>query len=83
MSQLFIGALGPQAGSNTTDLLNGVIVHVTENGVGTDTVFEVNDKGRIMYFKNILSTVNLEGWAMVPQIYEAEDATISNAVSLT
>ncbi len=29
--------------------------------------------------KNMRSTVSLKGWMMVPQIYEAENAIISNA----
>ena len=81
MSQLFIGALGPEAGSDSTNLNNGVIVHAAGIIGSTDTVFEVQDKGRTLYLKNLRSTVSLEGWAeMAPQIYEAEAATINNAV---
>jgi hypothetical protein len=82
MSQLFIGALGPEAGSNSTNLNNGVIVHAAGIVGSPGTVFEVQDKGRTLYLKNLRSTVSLEGWAeMTPQIYEAEAATINNAVS--
>lgn len=78
MSQLFMGALGPPEGSNSTILGNGVTVHVT-GAVDGSTVFEVEDKGRTLYFKNLLSTVGLEGWTMPPVIYEAEESTINNA----
>ena len=81
MSQLFIGALSPHDGSVATNLENGVTVHTVGGVVDEVTVFEVRDKGRTMYLKNILSTVSLQGWEMTPRIYEAEDATINNAVS--
>jgi hypothetical protein len=79
MSKLFIGALGPQAGSVPTSLGIGLTAHIAGGIIDGDTVFEVQDKGRTMYLKNTLSTVNLEGWTIVPRIYEAEAATISNA----
>jgi hypothetical protein len=79
MSKLFIGALGPQADSVPTNLGIGFTAHIAGSIIDGDTVFEVQDKGRTIYLKNTLSTVSLEGWTMVPQIYEAEAATISNA----
>jgi len=79
MSQLFIGAQGPQDDSTRTDIDDNVAVHRVGGNVDRSTVFEIRDKGRTMYLKNMLSTVNLEGWSMTPQIYEAEEATISNA----
>ena len=81
MSHLFMGALGPQDGSTAIDLENGVIVHEMVGNIDSNTVFEVQDKGRTLYLRNALSTVGLEGWTMPPQVYEAEDATINNAVS--
>jgi hypothetical protein len=80
LSQLFIGAVGPQAGSVPTNLANGLTVHVAGGIIDRETVFEVQDKGRTLFLKNTRSTVTLEGWTMTPQIYEAEDATINNAV---
>mmetsp|Transcript_30659 Transcript_30659/g.64787 ORF Transcript_30659/g.64787 Transcript_30659/m.64787 type:complete len:1099 (+) Transcript_30659:67-3363(+) len=79
MSQLSMGAPGPQDGSVPTNISNGLTVHMVGGNVDSNTVFEVQDKGRTLYLKNVLSTVSLEGWAMPPQIYEAEDAIISNA----
>ena len=81
MSQLFMGALGPQDGSTATTVGDGLTAHILGGNVGGNTVFEVQDKGRTLYLKNMISTVDLEGWTMSPQIHEAEDATISNAVS--
>jgi hypothetical protein len=79
MSKLFIGALGPQAGSVQASLSIGLTTHIARDIIDSNTVFEVQDKGRTMYLKNTLLTVSLKGWTMVPQIYEAEAATISNA----
>ncbi len=79
MSQLFIGALGPPADSVPTSLSFGLSVHIVGGNIDADTVFEVQDKGRTLYLKNTRSTVSLVGWTMTPQIYEAENATISNA----
>ena len=80
MSKLFIGALGPRAGSVPTSLDIGLIAHIVGGTIDDrETIFEVHDKGRTIYLKNMRSTVSLEGWSMVQQIYEAEDATISNA----
>ena len=80
MAQLFIGALGPQAGSTAISLLDsGLTIHRVGNVTDHNTVFEVQDRGRMMYLKNMRSTVSLEGWTMAPQIYEAENANISNA----
>ena len=75
MSQLFIGSIGPQAGMNATNIAEGLTVHTVGGVVDEFTVFEVRDKGRTMYLKNILSTVSLVGWEMTPQIYEAEAAS--------
>ena len=88
MSQLFLGALGPDSGSTPTTG-NGFIAHIVNGNVDASTVFEVQDKGRTFYLKNIVSEVNLFGWEgqVVPKIYEAEDAavrrnaTISNTTS--
>lgn len=77
MSQLSVGAFGPLVGG--TDLGNGVKVHEAGIVGNMDTVFEVQDKGRTIYLKNMISTVSLEGWEMVPQIYEAENALLVNA----
>ncbi len=76
MSKLFIGALGPQAGSVQTSLGIGLTSHIAGDIIDGDTVFEVQDKGQTLYLKNMLLTVSLKGWTMVPQIYEAEAATI-------
>lgn len=81
MSQLFIGALGPSDSSTATVVGDGLTVHTIGGNVDSATVFEVQDKGRTFWLKNVLSTVGLEGWTMSPQIHEAEDATISNLVS--
>ena len=80
-NNLFLGALGPEDGSKATVIEDGLVVHLVGDNVDRNTVFEVQDKGRTMYFKNTMSTVKLEGVTMIPQIYEAEDATVSNAVS--
>ena len=80
-SSLFIGASGPQESSDATVIDDGLTAHVVGGTVDASTVFEVQDKGRTLFFKNILSTVSLEGWtAMPPTIYEAEDATLSNVL---
>ena len=81
MSQLFIGALSPQNGSTTITIGDGLTAYILVCHVGGNTVFEVKEKGRTLYLKNILSTVGLEGWTMSPQTHEAEDATIYAAVS--
>lgn len=82
MSQLFIGALGPPDGSNATNITEDIRAHTVGDVVDEFTVFEVRDKGKTIYLKNIISMVSLQGWEMTPQIYEAEDATVFNAVSL-
>ena len=74
MSQLFMGALGPQDGGTAITVGDGLTAHILGCNVGGNTVFKVQDKGRTLYLKNILSTVGLEGWTMSPQIHEAEDA---------
>ena len=80
MSQLFIGALGPPADSVPTSLSFELSVHIVGGNIDGDTIFEVRDKGRTLYLKNTRSTVSLKGWTVAPQIYEAEDAIISNAI---
>jgi hypothetical protein len=80
MLQLFIGALGPQAGSEPTSLGTELKAHIVGGIINEMTIFEVHDKGRTIYLKNTRSTVSLEGWTVVPQVYEAEDAIISNAI---
>lgn len=80
-SQLFIGALGPAQGSAPTSITPDLTVHMVGGVVDDATVFQVNDKGRTFYLKNVLSTVSLEGWEMVPTVYEAESAARGNAVS--
>ena len=82
MSQLFIDSSAPQAGRNTTNLGEGVWAHLVGSTVDADTIFEVHDKNRTLYLKNMLSTVELGGWEHIPpQIYEAEDAIQNNTVS--
>lgn len=81
MSNLSIGALGPQDNSQVSDLGSGMKVHRIGGKTDENTVFEVQDKGRTLFLKNVRSTVKIEGWTMTPQIYEAEAAMFSNAVS--
>ena len=78
LSTLFVGSLGPKAGSTANDLGNGVIAYVVGNVVDSDTVFQVEYRGRSTYLKNVVSTVSLEGWTLTPEIYEAEDAALMN-----
>lgn len=80
MSQLFIGALGPPANSVPENLGVGLVAHKVGGIVDGTTVFQVEDKSRTMYVKNLVSTVNLQGWAAVPEIYEAEGASLLNNV---
>lgn len=75
MNQLFIGALGPEAGSIPTNGA-GFIAHVVNGSVDASTVFEVMDKGRTFFLKNILSEVHLSGWEFLSEIHEAEDAAV-------
>ena len=79
-SDLFIGASGPQEGS-VPSTGNGFIAHLVGGVIDEKTVFEVEDKGRTLFLKNVRSTVNLEGWKMNPRIVEAENAIIFNSVS--
>ena len=81
MSQLFMGVLSSQDGSTSVTVGDGLTAHILGCNVGCSTVFKVQDKGRTLYLKNILSTDGIEGWTMSPQTHEAEDAIISNAVS--
>lgn len=75
MNQLFIGALGPEAGSIPTNGA-GFTAHVVNGIVDASTVFEVMDKGRTFFLKNILSEVHLSGWEFLPVTIEAEDADV-------
>jgi hypothetical protein len=75
MNQLFIGALGPEAGSIPTNGA-GFIAHVVDGIVDASTVFEVMDKGRTFFLKNIRSEVHLSGWEFLPVTLEAEDAAV-------
>ena len=81
MFQLFMGALVPQDGNTAITVGDGLTAHILGCHVGGNSLFQVQDKGRTSYLKNILSTVGLEGWTMSPQTHEAEDATISDAVN--
>ena len=93
LSQLFIGAPSIPTGSTpeskfkcvNTDCLVEYIAHNTVVGtVDVDTVFEVQDfAGRTFLLKNVASSVGLDGWQMLPQIYEAEDATSSINTTVT
>lgn len=82
LSNVFIGSIGPADGS--TNLIgDGFTAHVVGGSIDESTVFEVQDKGRTLFFKNIRSTVSLQGWqTLPPQTNEAESATLFNAVSI-
>jgi hypothetical protein len=81
LDNLFIGATGPQEGS-TSFTGDGFKYHTVGGGIDSSMVFEVETKGKTMILKNIKSTVHLKGWSgKTPEIYEAESATIYNAVS--
>ena len=75
MSELFIGATGPEAGSLPA-VGNGFTAFVVNGQIDASTVFEVQDKGRTFFLKNIVSEVHLHGWEAVPMIIEAEDAVV-------
>ncbi len=81
MSQLFLGAIGPDATSVPISGA-GFIAHVVDGLIDASTVFEVEDKGRTFYLKNIVSEVHLNGWEAVPIILEAEDATVFQNVTI-
>ena len=76
MAQLFLGAIGPEAMHNSTVLQDGLIVHAVDGLIDASTVFEVQDKGRTFFLKNVVSEVHLRGWEAVPTILEAEDAAV-------
>lgn len=79
MANLFLGALGTPKGSNSTDLGNGVIVHVVGDNVDENTVFEIEDiRGKTKFLKNLKSTVTLQGWTLPPEVFEAESASLNN-----
>ena len=80
LSRLFVGTSGPEAGSAQN---NGdeFIAHIVGGVLDENTVFEVEDKGRKFFLKNLRSTVNLEGWEKTPEILEAESATMVGVVS--
>lgn len=75
MNQLFIGALGPESGSLPSNGA-GFVAHVVNGTVDVSTVFEVMDKGRTFFLKNIRSEVRLSGWEFLPVTLEAEDAAV-------
>ena len=79
MSQLFLGTYAPQEGSVHNDLGNGVAAHIVGDSVDKTTVFEVSYRGKTVFLKNVVSNVELEGWTMIPTIYEAEQAEVFNA----
>jgi uncharacterized protein (DUF1501 family) len=79
MSQLFIGAFGPGDGEENP-VADGLKAYVVGGTVDSSTIFRVEDKGRVMYFKNVRETVTLDGWSTEEAlILEAEGATITNA----
>lgn len=82
IGQLFIGAIGVPSGASSTTLDNGLKVHIMNGNVDDSTIFEIEEKGKTTYLKNVRSTVSLEGWTLLPKIYEAEDAEVNNAVSI-
>jgi hypothetical protein len=74
--------MGPAEGSTILPG-DGFIVHVLGTVDGS-SVFEVEDKGRTLFLKNVRSTVSLQGWeTLPPQIHEAEDATLFNVTILS
>ena len=81
MAKLFLGAIGPEVASIPTSGA-GFIAHVVDGLIDASTVFEVEDKGRTFYLKNIVSEVHLHGWEAVPTLYEAEDATVYQNVTI-
>ena len=83
MSQLKIGAVGPDPNSLAVYLNNDVTVHIVGSVVDETTVFEIQDRGVTIFLKNLVSTVSLFGWEMPPQIYEAESASALNFTSVT
>ncbi len=81
MAQLFLGAFEPEVASvpiNRADFT----AHVVDGNVDATTVFEVQDKGRRFFLKNIVSEVNLHGWEAIPTILEAEDAAVLHNVTI-
>lgn len=75
MAKLFLGAIGPEVASIPTSGA-GFVAHVVDGLIDASTVFEVEDKGRTFYLKNIVSEVHLHGWEAAPTLYEAEDASV-------
>jgi len=84
LSNLFIGTFGPpDANSSSTTQAEGYTAYVANNVVDENTVFLVAKNGRDYYLRNLVSTVTVEGWQdLTPQIYEAEDAVLTNVVCL-
>lgn len=81
LSSLFIGSNRPAAGS-TAFTADGFKYHIVGSDIDENTIFEVKTKGKTLFLKNIRSTVQLQGWeSMAPVIFEAEHATLHNAVS--
>ena len=82
MAALFLGAIGPDASSVPTNG-SGFIAHVVNGVIDESTVFEVEDKGRTFFLKNLVSEVHVNGWeALPPMILEAEDATELHNVTI-
>lgn len=76
MDKLFLGAIGPEPNSVPVPYENGLTVHKVNGLIDTSTVFEVQDKGRTFFLKNLESKVTLSGWSFAPIILEAENAMI-------
>lgn len=81
MSQLFVGALGPDP-TSVSITGSGFTAHAVNGQIDASAVFEVQDKGRTFFLKNIVSEVHLHGWEAVPIILEAEGATVLQNVTI-
>lgn len=84
MDNLFIGATGPQKESMSfTGDGDGFKYYTVGNNIDSSTVFEIETRGgKTVFLKNIESKVHLQGWSLkTPEIFEAESATLYNAVS--
>ena len=78
LSQLFVGARGPPGGSVATGA-DAYTAHIVGDTIDETTVFEVNHQGMLLYLRNVRSTVSVGvGNA---QIFQAEEATVTDAVS--
>ena len=80
MSKLFIGAMGP-SNASVPIVANDITAHLVGGTLDERTVFEVKDKGRTLFLKNVQSIVKLgRGWDNPPILLEAEDASLVRAV---